>query len=458
MPEPRSGERAAEMDRSGQPYAALLRYLGTEIRLWNKLKAATVFHQLAEYGEGLVSVLRADQVPNEPAARVMVRIRYCNGAILDLTAQQFVEQHAYIELPDAILTTVLGGANPASRPVYLSSATSSPGPGCGAVGRVREAGEVDPRADSEDGAATRRGADMTCEGLSSLAQMHGPSEATAGQASGITGRTADLRGKEGGRVGASDSNTVAPSAEAQLGPDADEKPYRLSPEERAADRQLAAAKRRAEIEAVIKRRSIRRLVHFTRMENLPSIFEHGLLPRDRAKKLSPCPLFTDSRRLDGRESALCLSITDPNYRMLCRQHDKSPTEMRKWVVLSVLPDVLATHRCAFFQQNAASTEYREVLSVYFEAPQKLEVMFAENVDGVARSGLGLQANQTTDPQAEVLIFDPIPPVMIQRVMVCDRQSRELVIAQDLPVEVVVCPEVFRQRPDWKAWQKRPAQE
>lgn len=75
-----------------------------------------------------------------------------------------------------------------------------------------------------------------------------------------------------------------------------------------------------EIERIVTERNIRWLVHFTRIENLESILENGLLPRNNFEGLDVQPLTNDAFRLDGFLEATSLSIESPNYRMFwkCR--------------------------------------------------------------------------------------------------------------------------------------------
>lgn len=54
-----------------------------------------------------------------------------------------------------------------------------------------------------------------------------------------------------------------------------------------------------EIEKIVSQRNIKLLIHFTRVENLQSILENGLLPRSNFEELGAEPLTNDKVRLDG---------------------------------------------------------------------------------------------------------------------------------------------------------------
>ena len=68
----------------------------------------------------------------------------------------------------------------------------------------------------------------------------------------------------------------------------------------------------SEIRCLITDRKIPYLVHFTRAENLHSIFESGILPR---ALLAPGFLHNDEMRLDGFPESSSLSVSFPNWQM-----------------------------------------------------------------------------------------------------------------------------------------------
>jgi hypothetical protein len=67
---------------------------------------------------------------------------------------------------------------------------------------------------------------------------------------------------------------------------------------------------------------IRRLYHFTPIENLPGILKHGILSRERLAGRGMTPRCPDQLRLDHAPWSISLSISWPNDRMLAAKlHD-----------------------------------------------------------------------------------------------------------------------------------------
>jgi hypothetical protein len=81
--------------------------------------------------------------------------------------------------------------------------------------------------------------------------------------------------------------------------------------------QMSAELRTNEIRAFVAERQIEYLVHFTRIENVTSILQYGLLPRDQLEKilgpLSRQVIVNDHQRFDEHQNASCLTISFPNY-------------------------------------------------------------------------------------------------------------------------------------------------
>ena len=71
------------------------------------------------------------------------------------------------------------------------------------------------------------------------------------------------------------------------------------------------------IQQITQARKIPHLVHFTRLENLDSILNHGLLTRAECAARQIASVNTDTQRLDYQE-AVCVSVSFPNYKMFYR--------------------------------------------------------------------------------------------------------------------------------------------
>lgn len=108
------------------------------------------------------------------------------------------------------------------------------------------------------------------------------------------------------------------------------------------------------IREAVRQRNIKALFHFTRIENLESIVDHGLVPRTLLEEAGHPFAFTDSYRLDGKPHTVSLSISDINYAMFDKKRKEYPDS--DWVVLLLAPDVLWSKRCRFCERSAASNE------------------------------------------------------------------------------------------------------
>ncbi|CNK92135.1 DarT ssDNA thymidine ADP-ribosyltransferase family protein [Yersinia enterocolitica] len=165
-----------------------------------------------------------------------------------------------------------------------------------------------------------------------------------------------------------------------------------------------------QIREIVAQREIKQLVHFTRIENLESIMQHGIVPIADAAEKQIAPAVNDQARFDGRTNASCLSITFPNYLMFFKYRQENPDV--NWIVLGVDPSVLWLKNCAFCRYNAADARISIQLLEALQTPASLSGMFDE-IEGLApRQEHRLRTSDTTDVQAEVLVFDVIEPQYI----------------------------------------------
>lgn len=174
------------------------------------------------------------------------------------------------------------------------------------------------------------------------------------------------------------------------------------------------------IKEIVTNRNIKWLVHFTHVNNLASILEHGIMPRWETEKLMRLNganfIFPDSVRADNK-NASSLSIMFPNEKMLYHKRKQYPDD--EWVFLLLKPDVLWELNCAFYPTNAASNGVRYKPVEELKTAVALEAMFADEVikqttgkiETISRTH-HLTSFLPTDVQAEVLVFDTILPKYI----------------------------------------------
>lgn len=202
----------------------------------------------------------------------------------------------------------------------------------------------------------------------------------------------------------------------------------------------------ANIQEYVAERGIKYLVHFTREANLASILEDGLLCRDR---LIPGPgvVFNDDLRLDGT-SAICLSISFPNYKLFCKLRNSNPDE--KWVVIGIHPSVLWVLRCAFCTSNAASNAVTDINIEQRMGLGPLQAMY-DDWEDKTRATLGLTSSVPTNPQAEVLVLDSIPKDFIIGIAASNESAGQRLRASHPGVNVLAAPVYFNARSDYQHW-------
>ena len=181
--------------------------------------------------------------------------------------------------------------------------------------------------------------------------------------------------------------------------------------------------RASQIQQICAEHRIITLVHFTRIENLQSILQEGLLDRSTLEICRRRFRPNDWKRLDRHKEANCLSISFPNsqlFNKFSRPMKNSPPDYSQWVVLLLRTEVLWELDCAFCQENAASTPVRTTPLEERKKPDALKGMFVDvyqdtNGTTYRRSSPRIPKHYPTHPQAEVLVFDPIPVKYIKEV-------------------------------------------
>lgn len=178
-----------------------------------------------------------------------------------------------------------------------------------------------------------------------------------------------------------------------------------------------------EIKQFIKERRIAEMIHFTQLDNLESIMTNGLLSVQMLNENNIRFIRNDYNRFDNFRNAICVSIGFPNYQMFYKLRDEDIS--KKWAILIISPGILYEKPCAFCNGNAASYEVNSVDIRDRMGSKALKNLFNEFVDvnsGMSRRNLNIQSNHTTNPQAEVLVFDKIEPRYIKKIIFSNEDS------------------------------------
>lgn len=211
----------------------------------------------------------------------------------------------------------------------------------------------------------------------------------------------------------------------------------------------AQKKSQVAIRKTVEARQIQYLTHFTRLENVGGILEKGILP---VSDLGETAIRNDLIRLDGYPEAASLSVSFPNYLMFYRY--RCLAQDANWAVVTISAEVLTENPCLFFPSNAASGRFRSLDDEGLEALMGIDGfsgMFTDNPPG-CRQERALPVKMTTDPQAEVLVFTPVPPTMIRRVRLL-RPDTDIASSPLLPDSgMAIGGPLFEPRSDWMHWQ------
>ena len=197
------------------------------------------------------------------------------------------------------------------------------------------------------------------------------------------------------------------------------------------------------------RRNIKHCVHFTQACNLSSIIKHGLLPRTILDEQHIDYKCTDGQRLDAVQGSVSISLTFPNYKMFykCRQHIDGD-----WAVLLLDPFYVLSLDCAYCYTNAASSAVSKTSLEERSSLASFLGLFYEPEES-SRQQRNLADNETTDPQAELLVCEAIPLQAVQCVIFQDEEKalkyRDELVGHGL--EVIVDAAYFKPRHDY-SWE------
>lgn len=174
------------------------------------------------------------------------------------------------------------------------------------------------------------------------------------------------------------------------------------------------------IKDLVNQLNIHSIIHFTNVNNLISIINHGMISRDNLISDSIPSYFSDNFRYDGKTDTISLSINCPNFFMLSKK------EQGMYCILKISKDILWEKNCAFFPHNAASREYRYQPFENFMGANNLAQLFHHNISVETSQGIKTFYRshdtpiwQPTSIQAEILCKDSIESHYIDEIILAD---------------------------------------
>lgn len=206
------------------------------------------------------------------------------------------------------------------------------------------------------------------------------------------------------------------------------------------------------IKKILEKRRISNLVHFTRLDNLRSILERGLVPRKNHRSLNIEASYNDMDRFDNKLDATSCSITFPNDKIFRKFRDDYPNE--KWVIVILDAEVILSKevKCVFCLTNAANKAMR---SQNGSELQHFQNMFDDEITVEKRDGSSttcvrghIPDNFTTDVQAEVLIAGNIEKKYIQKIVFNNHSTRDEWYSNNIDVAKDFCLDTI---PEYFGW-------
>lgn len=198
---------------------------------------------------------------------------------------------------------------------------------------------------------------------------------------------------------------------------------------------------------------IEEFVHFTNERNLLSILNRGVLSRKVLQENNIPFEYTDEMRLDGMPEAVSLSVTSPNYQMFYKY--RVLKKKSNWVVIAFDSKKILEYKCSFYRANASSGDSYQFEKGERRNVEAFEEMFSDWDPYHSRWNMDLSSNETTNPQAEVMVFDAIPISCISRVVFQKENRLKMYISLLSGLGIAgVCGEYFfSPRRDYKYWMK-----
>lgn len=200
---------------------------------------------------------------------------------------------------------------------------------------------------------------------------------------------------------------------------------------------------RKERSEILKKRNIEKIVHFTKVENLESIFENGILSVNRLNDSSIAYSPSDPFRLDDKLNMISTSISFPNYKMFYSKRMEN-TDI-DWAVITIDPNLII-HKLdsEFYKTNAASGIYS-----FDYSPTSnnflLDMFYDEGRDP------NIPKSYPTDPQAEILINNKIPNTYFNSVETRKNISKVKSLTRTAGIDYNPNSHLFSYRSDYKRW-------
>lgn len=160
-----------------------------------------------------------------------------------------------------------------------------------------------------------------------------------------------------------------------------------------------------------KSKKIRHLIHFTNIDNVESIMQHGIIPRTTRIQKGIKFKWSDEKRSDEHPERSCFSVGWPNELMLYKKQEYEHMEFAILLIDISVIDKIDSENIYYSAINAATSGASFSKGLY-----GAESLFKEDKER-RREIFHLPDDFPTNIQAEILIRDIIPPEYIREIHV-----------------------------------------
>ena len=124
---------------------------------------------------------------------------------------------------------------------------------------------------------------------------------------------------------------------------------------------------------------------------------------------------------------------------------------KEWVIIACHASILWEKDCAFCATNAAQSSMTATTIQSRKGKAAFLELFKDAANKPTRSSIGLKDFLTTDPQAEVLVFDTVEPRYILGVCCQNRITLDKLKSQHSEITFKLLPSLYSYRHDYEHW-------
>lgn len=169
-----------------------------------------------------------------------------------------------------------------------------------------------------------------------------------------------------------------------------------------------------EIPGYLATRQITRLYHFTSARNLESLAANGFLGKDSLAIRNIEYIKSDEYRQEPILDGVCFSLSRPNFYMAAKKIQQGKNDLVLLELLDVA-SILTRHNFVAVPGNFGSSQLKSKVTSWPEefigAKGLMNLFQARDI----REKFSIPSFEPTDPQAEIIILDPLPWIYVKKI-------------------------------------------